>query len=618
MSTIPRPLRFRRISVLGTLSVLVSVVLSVLTFFVPSANAAGVVPLLACVGSSICSPEGPAIMAELAAQGGTAGSTLSAAEAASFQGIVNGYGATATTSGSAIAASAAAGGSTSFGPILTGAGTALLSGGVSAWAAHVGSSDALGTLPTPAPGVTYGFKYNDTTSYGSAPSGTPTSVTLGGSGNASSVSFSATYSRTDQGDYGCKVEVLYRPSGQSMPSTFAALGSAETAGTAARYTVRSYGFGNGNHCTSSAATFSAAAAGRGSINSAWVIVGVGIQTWNFTSGIVAQYSSWWAMDAAAPSNPNRYVQQTITCTNSSGGTSTVTNSTGAIPWSPGDMVTVAGMMCPAGTRLTSWQADVKTSGAADTTLGSNTSVSHPSAGCDYVGGTLCTARVTHRVTSSTGTSWETCHVAGGACAQWWTDPARDTNYRCEYGAGSVWTVVGIGVCSIFRNSFPADPVTNPPTVDPAVPPTVGRNPGDCDMSWSDVLSGAIVFKAVSCALQWAFVPSPDTLTAVQTQVSTAWDGTAPAVVIGAVSDVYEPFRGLADASSSPDCNGPEVDWEWGYLDHAHPFATCDGLPKTMSDYFRPILGAVVLLGALGQAARTLAGTISLPTPKAVA
>lgn len=577
----------------------VAALLGSFVFFVPAGHAAGVVPLGLC--GSLCSPAAPGIVAELGAQSGGAGAGLTAAESTAFNGIVSGYGATATTSGSSIVAAGSAAGTSSAGPLLTGAGAALLSGGVYAWSGTLGDSSALATLPAPPAGPTFTYLFNDngTTSANAY----FTALTTNTSGNVTGGTFVNPNGSTGVGDYGCSAEVYYAAVGTAMPATLSAMSAAQTAGTVKVQNVLSKGFGNGGACTGSAAkSWTVASPTRGTINTAWVIVGLSISVFSTVVGSPVRWYS--SVTAGSTGTPNRYVEQTITCTNSSGGTSTVTNSTGAAAWSAGDMVTLAGLMCPSGTRLTSWQATAKTPGAADTPLGSESVTRDPSDPCGYVGGTLCIARVEHRVTVSGSTSWETCTAAITACATWWTDPARDQNFRCVYGASTVFNVVGIGVCSIYRHSFVTDGTQS---IDNPVPPGGGEPaPTGCDMSWSSVLDGTIVFKAVSCALSWAFVPDSATVEALQAQAAADWNGSPPGLLLTAIGDAFGPLGDLTAGDS--DACGITVDFPYAaghstsftLLDACHPpFDTWAPVFKAFMTVFVLLEGAYACYRALG-------------------
>jgi len=308
-------------------------------------------------------------------------------------------------------------------------------------------------------------------------------------------------------------------------------------------------------------------------------------------------------------SPPRYVEQTVTCKRADGTTHSITMTTTPAEAVAGAVLTVAGILCPSGEKATSATRKLKADDATDVDLGSQTWPDTPEIpySCSSTTVVVCQVRLQY---AETPTTWKDCPIGvKSVCTGWASTPNKEDTYRCLYGTGTTWSLVTLSSCTTIPTD---DVVADPPWVDVDTPESF------CDFSWGDVLTGAIVFKAVGCALKWAFVPSSSTLTSVQAQVSTAWDGTAPAEVIGAVSDVSAPLRDLSEADDTPDCLGPEVDWDWGFLPHAHPFSTCSGLPATLSAFFKPILGAAVLLLALSTSVRTLGKTVGLSTPSQVA
>lgn len=568
---------------------------TLLFLLLPTGPASAAPPLILnlatvpCTGSSLCSPAGPAILAELAAQGGgsvaSAGVTLTAAESAAFSGIAAGAGATATTSGSAILASASASGAGGLGvALINGGGLALLAGGVAAWAGTVDGT-TLATLPPAGGGTTAGH---------------------------SNISFVT-------GVY--TIDVAIRPKvGDPSKLTFTLT------------TPDAMGSGSSVHATlkcsttwATSAAFSQAywtgqpAYGGPKILDVTNPCGSGVSPaeWRVSYGgsyATAPVQGTTSIPTTSTSG-GRYVEQTVTCKNSSGGTITVSNSTPAASVVGGAALTLAGLMCPAGYRLSEWSANAKGTGVSDVPLGTYTSTVPDTDPCGYVGGSLCVATLQRY--DQTTLTWVSCHTTVGMCTQWAEDPARTTLYRCVYGTGATVRVVGLGVCSIYVDSFPADPVADPPVITTPVPLPPPGGSTSCDLGWADVLSGMVVFKAVGCALTWAFVPSPDVLEQVQTDVSAAWALSPPGVVVTAAGDVGEPLRDMATDSSSVSCLGPEVDWGWGFLPHAHPFSNCDGIPATLDTYLEPILIAVALFAGVRGSVAVLGSTIGLRKPSAV-
>lgn len=210
----------------------------------------------------------------------------------------------------------------------------------------------------------------------------------------------------------------------------------------------------------------------------------------------------------------RTIEQTVTCKTAAGTVSTVTNATTGAAWSAGDMVEVAGLMCPSGSRAVGVEAVVKTPGGADLkvidvpaggAIEEATDVPEP---C-YSGGT-CTLRV-QRLQTPSGT-W--ADVAPDALSpDWWTDPNRDVKYRCVYGSSDVFDVVPIGQCSWYRDPSSSDPL---PPADPVTDVTDAGT--DCTFGWSDLLTGGVFIDGSKCVVRWAFTPTPGTLENLNAQV----------------------------------------------------------------------------------------------------
>lgn len=315
-------------------------------------------------------------------------------------------------------------------------------------------------------------------------------------------------------------------------------------------------------------------------------------------------------------SPNRWIEQTVTCTDGSGTPHTSTLTGSPAEWASGAFIGVLGLLCPSGEYATDYEATVKTEGGADVEIAGGTSPDVSSIPSECLVGTsvVCGVKLQRRTGEDT---WTDClpGVTPNPCTRWAESPNRTTDYRCMYGA-TTFIVVQLASCGGWKRVFdPAPPEDPTPEYDP--PLNGDPTDGFCSLGWGDVLTGAIVFKAVGCALQWAFVPSEETLTTVQAQISSAWDGTAPAVLIESAGEVGAPLRDLSEADDTPDCLGPEVDWDWGFLPHAHPFSNCESLPATLATYFKPIFGAAVLLLALGTSVRTLGNTIGVSKPGAV-
>jgi hypothetical protein len=189
------------------------------------------------------------------------------------------------------------------------------------------------------------------------------------------------------------------------------------------------------------------------------------------------------------------------------------------------------------------------------------------------------------------------------------------DFRCEYGIASTFLPVPLASCTTLDRYYDPEPPKVPTPFDPTPP----GPQGGCDIGWGDLLNGSIVFKAVGCALSWAFVPSE---VAVQTATATM-TGALDTSIFGDVqtrfANLWTPFSGLA---SGGDCRGPGITIANPAARHAgdhlpalliddmHPWAACSGPAKYVSDtwlglasfvtYFAAgLVGLRAVLGAIG-------------------
>lgn len=322
---------------------------------------------------------------------------------------------------------------------------------------------------------------------------------------------------------------------------------------------------------------------------------------------------------AAPqtiTNPSRWVEQTITCTNSSGGS--VTSTLTGPPSDFSGNVGVAGITCPTGTRASSWSAKVKTAGGPDVNLGGVTSPDTSSIPqtC-FNSGITCGLRLQISSTTGTTTTWQTCHVGvTSACTDWMTQPGYRNTFRCQMGTGTTWAVVPIASCSTMAKVFQPNPTQTPHKTDPGP----ASDPNGCGIGWGDLLTGAIVYKAVSCALAWAFVPAAGQLATAQGTLSGAFSGSIFGDVFSGFSAWFTPFGVLG--TSGGDCNGPDITINNPMpvtsanhlpsvlVNHWHPWAACAnpalyvsnvwiGLSSFVTYFAASLLGLRAVLGALG-------------------
>ena len=249
------------------------------------------------------------------------------------------------------------------------------------------------------------------------------------------------------------------------------------------------------------------------------------------------------------SNPNRWIEQTITCNKADGTTVTSTLTGPPSDFPPGTSRSVAGILCPAGTTAKEWTSTLKTDGGPDVLIQTITAPPGTAAltGCAATG-VVCQVKLQYH---DTPTTWKDCEMGKtGPCTNWRTSVAPSTSFRCQYGTGTSWSDVGLSSCSILDRAFQPDPTSSP-----YVPPQPAPGGGGCDLGgWSSVLDGSIIYKAVGCALVWAFVPSPETWQSVQTRGATAWSSSAVGAYVTAGSGALGSIASIGEGQSST-CNG---------------------------------------------------------------
>jgi hypothetical protein len=447
--------------------------------------------------SSLNSPAAVGMAGELAG-------TLTPAESAAFAQIANattiGSGATAAKIGSSVpvgvGASAGAGG-LGWRTILTGVGnilgfTPLLLGGMPSQELVVPSD--LGGLPSGS-GVRSGvtIQANKSSGYVWANG----SFAFNYSTDLRTVSWVASYSTgspTASATLRC-----YSPG--SAAETVASLNRAQSS-----YTAWSFGSPSSSVPNSPSMVGTASCAAGQYVGAIQASITVGGQVGNYYSAPPAP---------SFTTAPNRWVEQTVTCKRADGSTHDISMTGTPQEFTAGALITVLGILCPDGEKAVSAERTLKTDGGTDLDLGGQTwpdTSSIPSA-CASGGTAVCEVRLQYR-TGSDPDTWANCPLnTTSVCTRWQFDPKRADNYRCQFGTGSTWATVGLSSCT----TLPTDPETpTPPWTDVESPTS------QCEFGWGDVLSGEIVYKAVGCALSWAFVPEEGTFSALQTRASTAW------------------------------------------------------------------------------------------------
>lgn len=143
--------------------------------------------------------------------------------------------------------------------------------------------------------------------------------------------------------------------------------------------------------------------------------------------------------------------------------------------------------------------------------------------------------VLYRIDPQTGQRLS-CFSNPSLCVDWWSSATKADDMECQYGG----QVVGLAECDLYRPTFnlaagqpvkdkDGATVSNPapygdptdqgnPIPDPSGEPSPDPNPGpepdsSCPppFTWTSLVNPWWYYKAGTCALEWAFVPSPTTM-----------------------------------------------------------------------------------------------------------
>ena len=213
-------------------------------------------------------------------------------------------------------------------------------------------------------------------------------------------------------------------------------------------------------------------------------------------------------------------------------------------------------------------------------------------------------------------------VAETTCADWFTDPNRDTKYACHYGIH----VVDLAECFVYSGVFQperlaigapySDPMTgnwsgaqNAPTPDRQAlgqPVQDPENRACTGMQAEGFDPVAWVMRPIQCALEWAFVPRPAVVALAGAQVATSWENSGPGEVVAMVSG-WEIDPVMSGCSRSFDFPNP--------LDPGAPIQidawnACPGTPMApIAAISRTLVTLSVLVLVVVMIRRAVSGTV---------
>lgn len=155
-----------------------------------------------------------------------------------------------------------------------------------------------------------------------------------------------------------------------------------------------------------------------------------------------------------------------------------------------------------------------------------------------------------------------CFSDPDGCTDWFKDPEKEKVYQCKYNG----SLIALNECNVYAPTFNpdrppdvdyGDPITGEIPAPAPTPPTVG-DPGrstECFPSgWGVFNPAEWVYKPITCALHWAFVPKPGTVGQALAGLQDGLKSHAPFSVIvaipGVVGAIGEGFN--AGCSGMPD------------------------------------------------------------------
>ena len=190
------------------------------------------------------------------------------------------------------------------------------------------------------------------------------------------------------------------------------------------------------------------------------------------------------------------------------------------------------------------------------------------------------------------------------------DPATslDTEYQCRWGE----YVTPLSECTGVKTRLDASPTTPPATDEPfPSPPGSDEDVLECigNVTWNPL---SWVYQPVKCVLSWAFVPTDDPMTELQT----AYDGSVIQALLVPVDTLIEAFGNLSDSLDDGvhDCTGPTAQVPLGGTGNDftfQPLNSCSGPAQTAANAVRTILTAVIFIGGAVAIANIVLGSFGV-------
>ncbi|MEI8081426.1 MAG: hypothetical protein WCI74_06220 [Actinomycetes bacterium] len=150
--------------------------------------------------------------------------------------------------------------------------------------------------------------------------------------------------------------------------------------------------------------------------------------------------------------------------------------------------------------------------------------------------------------------------------------------------------------------------SQPPVIRPATPDPAGTSPGVtdpgtgatsyCGMSFADVLTGAVMFKASGCALSWAFVPSAAAVATTTATLRSSFDHSGVSTYVSSFGAVPGALSSAA-ASAGTGCAGPHFTIPLkGHSYSFDPLNACSAPMSGVAVVIKVLISVLVIVAGL--------------------
>jgi hypothetical protein len=225
-----------------------------------------------------------------------------------------------------------------------------------------------------------------------------------------------------------------------------------------------------------------------------------------------------------------------------------------------------------------------------------------------------------RVDAETGARLA-CFDNPALCADWYTDPQKQTNYVCTYGTHDV----ALDECTVYRPTFNwskaaqgvdfADPLTGTEPDPTGAPPVGGGTEiGECPppFKWNSLFNAWWYYQGVKCAGYDLFHPTTSPATQFAS-VQQTWTDSAPGRMQLALAEGFDGWKVAEVGCSGPPFTLPPI-LGGGTL---YPWSTCSGWAAEWAPHIRTLakwaIGIAITFSCLNSLGRGFGYDMG-PTP----